>query len=131
MDTKLKEIKKQEFEFVKSCGGYWEVTEFDTAQNDFSRAKINCFPEGSFLGNINFYDEDRKNLADHPIMREYRGQSICNFEFAFIVPKYDELLAEMIKSYNLLPFNNKRVFAFLDAIFLRIETLGGESLTWV
>lgn len=127
----LTELKEQEYKFVQSCGGYWGLTEFDTKQNDISREKVKCFPEGSFLGNINFYDEDRKNLSERPVMREYGGQSIHNFEFAFIVPKYDDLLVEMIRSYNLLPFNNKRVFAFLDAIFLRIETLGGETLTWV
>jgi hypothetical protein len=120
--SNLNELIKIQNDFVRSCGGYWEITEFDQEVNDMNRAIISEYhnqnPE-CCVGNINRYKET------DVMMRKYEGETVYNFEWAFIVSKFDKLLSDLIEKYN----NNSK--ESLDLVFDRIKELDGITFLWV
>ncbi len=83
----------------------------------------------AFIGNINYYDEDRKKVVayERPVFTSYKGEKVLNFGAAFIIPKADDTLGEMIRRWNTLGEQN---MANIEAITKRIKWLEGENLIW-
>ena len=129
----LEKINARENSFINRCGGVWNVTEGDWEQNKLSRAKIRAIKSENgqcFIGKINLYSEDRKNVDTHPILAEYKKGMVYNFGCDFVVPKYDQELIDLIRDYNKLKDGNK-IKLKLNAIFDKIIKLKGFSLQWV
>jgi predicted MPP superfamily phosphohydrolase len=132
----LEELNTIENQFIKNCGGYWNVTEFDHKQNTISRNKIRTLKNQygkCFLGNINYYDEQRKNIDNEPILKEYKKGMIYNFSCAFAVPVHSPELVELIRNYNKShdPFNGKLIMQEIEEIFNKVEELNGINVRWV
>jgi hypothetical protein len=125
--SNLNELIKLKNDFIRSCGGYLEITEFDQDLNDMNRAIINEYYEQNpkcCVGNINRYKET------DVMMKEYEGEMVYNFEWAFIVSIFDQSLLDLIEKYNSrLP--QEKITEFLDMIFDRIKELNGITFFWV
>lgn len=131
-DIRYATLCRQQNIYLKKTGGVLEPREADDTYNDFNRRIIEAFREKhgrAYLGNVNFYDEDRRKIVayEKSPFTEYKGEKVFNFGAAFIIPKADETLEEMIRRWN-TPDENTA--ANLDAIMNRIEWLGGKNLIW-
>lgn len=130
----VQELIKQKSEYIVGIGGYLELLESDNKNNDLNReiikAYVNEHNSTCYLGNINFYGKDRKDLMDGKIScyEKYAGREVMNFEFTFIVPVEDKVLEELIKQWNSDGFSVNNAFA--DRIFKRIDDLGGVTFIW-
>ena len=132
---KMKALIKNELEIFKQArgmGGY--PTEFDTEINDITVEKIKMFAalnnngSGCYLGKINRYSEDKGK----PYLVPYDGQRVFNFEYGFMLPVYDEKLAEMIRDREHAEYTGTKAdFVLIEAIMGRIQELGGIHLFWV
>lgn len=133
----LAELKREEYTHVSDVGGWLELRESDRTINDGNREQIAAFKRehgAAWLGNINFYDEQRKQIASgtESVYEEYTGQMVYNFGCAFCVPVPDETLSNLIREWNsdYKPGISKSVWSQIDAITKRIDDLGGIHLIW-
>lgn len=127
----LKEIQRAEHEYIKRCGGYWELSEFDREINEFSRAKVRAFKhehEEAWLGNVNLYSETPPNFTEY----ESGITALNNFGYAFVIPHPDQELYKLITQRDEADYTGTKADApMIDAIFNRIEDIGGIVLNWV
>jgi len=133
----MQKLIKDELEIFKQArgmGGY--PTEFDTEINDITVEKIKMFAVlnnnglGSYcyLGKINRYSEDEGK----PYLVAYDEQRVFNFEYAFMIPAYDEILIEKIRFRETDEYTGaKKDFILINGIMDRIQELGGIHLFWV
>ena len=142
----LKAVKAEEHKFF-----FWPVgngkftfeypTEFDQELNDVTRLKIAAytkkFGEG-YLGNVNLHKEhiERKCKNNEsfrePILWKWDGQLVCNFEATFIVPCFNQVLVDLIRTRAESEYTGaKDDYARVTAIHDIIDGLGGEYLNWV
>ena len=125
-------ICRQQNIYLGSSGGVLELRESDEIYNDLNRSIIQAFWKmhgTAFIGNINYYDEDRKKVVayEKSVFTAYNGEKVLNFGAAFIIPKADNTLDEMIRRWNT---PGERTVANIEAITKRIEWLGGKNLIW-
>jgi len=96
--------------------------------NNIQRQKINAVLEKygtAYIGNTNYYGDERKKLTADKIFKEYNGQHIYNFAASIVIPKKDDKLEELI-----LNFNKTSSPSILDIIWNRVIALGGANLIW-
>ena len=78
-----------------------------------------------WIGTINIYPPARGELV------AYTGQLVPNFAADFAVPKPDPALLRLIIERDEAPYTSTTADGpRIDAIFARIEELGGLILTW-
>lgn len=125
--------KKKLRSYVYSCGGYDGVREADQSYNDLNRELIDAVRQKfgkAYLGNINYYDEKRKEVAaGGSIYEEYTGGTVYNFACAFVVPAPDVEIQQFVRmwnSSNSLPADS----SIIDKIFDRVEKIGGINMIW-
>ena len=125
----LAELQTAEHEYIKGHGGYWELSEYKRRINKFSRAKVRAFRRGhgeAWLGNVNFYPETPPNYT------KYTNGIVRNFEYRFIISQPDAELQNLITQRNEADYTGTKAdFSRVDAIFNKIEELGGIVLNWV
>lgn len=131
--TKLDEIVERQNDYARRQGGIYTLNEADETYNDMNREQIAAFKEkhgAEFLGNINFYGDDRAAVVagEKNVYEEYVGQMVYNFECDFCVPCADEALAEIIRAWNTpgRPLALSEITHITD----KIEALGGINLIW-
>ena len=122
----LKELNTIENQFVRDCGGAWNITEFDQKQNTISRNKIKAFRNENgacFLGKINRFEG----------LKEYNSGMVYNFEYDFAISEYNTELVIMLESYNNPNggYDGKKAMQNIEEIFNKIEELNGIILNWV
>ena len=101
--------------------------EYDQELNDLQREKIKTFYKQHkkiWLGNINSYQ-------DKPVLKEYKGEKIYNFEYDFVIPVFDKQLIDMITDYQNTKYDLKVIAEKIDQIFNRVKKLNGLTLYWV
>lgn len=107
---------------------YEEIGEENKQWNARQRAKIEALYQKygeCWLGNINLHDKQK------PIMWQYKGQWVYNFDAAFAVPHFDEELFNLIAERDRTPYaGTKEDMKWIVKISLRIEDLGGFHLLW-
>lgn len=126
-------IKKQ-IDYLRATGGIWALREADSTYNDFNREAIKYFLMRygqAYLGNINFYDDKRKQVVKgtSSVYEQYTGQMVYNFGYAFVVPTADKELENLIREWNTdnqLPKGVDEVTKITN----RIDKLGGLHLVW-
>lgn len=121
-------------EFVRSVteesGGGYCPAESDTCMNDSMRELVRAFETGyggCILGKINAYNDEERATP----MWAWDGGLVCNFGADFVVPRMDRRLLRLIRdrqeaTYTGTVDDKVRV----DAIFARLEEIGGTNLTW-
>lgn len=119
-------------EYVMRSGGYLAIQEADETYNDWNREKITAMKllHGEvFLGEINFYGEQRRKVArgEMSVYENFCGQLVYNGQGAFCVPSADRLLQEMIQRWNT---DGDKLRTDMDSIMERIHRLGGIYLIW-
>jgi len=128
MSAKIEELTHKENELYKYWGGH--IPEANTELNNLQRDKINAvFMENgaAYIGKINFYDNERENLAPGNVFNAYTGEKVYNFGADFVIPVIDNALAEMIVEWNRgLPTS----LSLINKITNRISELGGANLIW-
>ena len=98
------------------------------AHNDLQRTRLTTYRAEhgrAWIGKINIYPPARAELV------EFTGQLVRNFEADFVVPQPDATLLRLIIERDEAPYtgtaeDGRRI----DAIFARIDELGGRLLTW-
>lgn len=130
----LQELKSETYQHVASMGGWLEIPEADCTLNDLNRKQIAAFKnehDTAYLGNINYYDEKRKQITngETSVYNEYTGQTVYNFEYCFCVPTKDEVLENMIREWN-SPNAGLSNYKLITQITNRIDSLGGISFIW-
>lgn len=126
--------KKKQIDHIRATGGMFGLREADQTYNDLNREIIKYFLMRygkAFMGNINFYDEKRKQVVrgEVSVYEEYFGQTVYNFGCSFIVPQEDEELEWLIRDWN----SDDRLPKDADAvkkITNRVDRLGGIHLIW-
>lgn len=129
-EDKLNAVKHEQLSYIAASGGVLEIRESDDKYNDYNREIIKKFQDAhgsAFLGNINFYGEQRERVAEgkESVYEEYTGQPIYNASFSFVVPEKDEKLETAIRAWN-----GGAGKADVNKIFARIEELKGISFIW-
>ena len=129
MTQTLAELEKQTGEYLYNNEGW--TNEFDMSINDISRSKVeSALAEWGevWLGNVNLYDEARK----HPFqLVKYCGETVYTFSYHFILPVNDPVLTELIDKRDKSEYTGTSAdMKMINAIFARIEELGGVSLLW-
>ena len=121
---KLKELINAQNEYFK----HGQPREADRKQNAFQRALIRAMRRENgkcYIGLIN-----QKTKGNFTFLQYLRGM-VYNFGGDFILPKFDLDLDNMIGEYRgLTPWNNVKAYKMIDAIFARVENLGGIALYW-
>lgn len=80
-----------------------------------------------WLGQINPYSDERKA---NPLW-EYKGEGVHNFGASFVVPAYEAELERLLLERLAAPYTGMADDKVrIDAIFDRIEALGGTHLHW-
>ena len=131
----VREIQKRQNNYLASTGGVWALREADEKYNDMNRETIDAFKKAygtAFLGNINFYGEDRQKVAskEKSIYVEYTGQLVYNFGCAFVVPTKDEVLENLISYWNTDKKTASECHGLIDKIVDRIQEIGGINFVW-
>lgn len=133
----LAELKREEYAHVSDVGGWLELGESDRTINDGNREQIAAFKRehgAAWLGNVNFYDEQRQRIASgmESVYEEYTGQMVYNFGCAFCVPVPDETLSNLIREWNSDDKTgiNGKVVNQVSAIMERIDEIGGVHFIW-
>lgn len=127
----IEDLKREQYIHIARLGGYLELMESDDTNNDLNRALIKVYAEkhpSCYLGNINFYGDEREALLNGNIscLKEYDGGEVMNFECAFVVPVKDTRLEQMIKHWN----TNKAENETINQIFNRVDLLDGLIFIW-
>jgi hypothetical protein len=92
--------------------------------NQLSRAKIRAL-RPCFIVKVNRY-----NKAD-PFAREYRRGMVCNFDGSFVLKTYDVELVRLLEERDGAQYTGTADDARrVEAIYTRMEALGGEILSW-
>jgi hypothetical protein len=119
---------------MRSAADYLEYLESKdpTLHNDEQREKIQrMFDQrgGCWLGIVNKYKAD----PPRSWLEQWQpDRLVYNFEFCFAVPRFDQQLVELLQRRYDAPYTGtKQDAVFIDAIFARIEELGGVHLVWV
>lgn len=125
-------ICRQQNIYLGGSGGVLELREGDDIYNDLNRSIIQAFWKmhgTAFIGNINYYDKDREKVVayEKSVFTAYNGEKVLNFGAAFIIPKADNTLDEMIRRWNT---PGEQTMVNIEAITQRIERLGGKHLIW-
>lgn len=98
------------------------------AHNDRQRTRLAAYRAEhgrAWIGRVNIYPPARAELV------EITGQMVHNFAADFMVPKPDPALLRLIIERDEAPYTGTAEDGQrLDAIFARIEELGGRLLTW-
>lgn len=111
---------------VRQSDSYCPV-EADGNLNSASTNLIYAFGEGCWLGVINCYTDKQK---ENPIW-QWDGEMVYNFGASFVIPEFDQTLLDLIFQRNNAPFTNcSDDSVMVDAIFDRIEAIGGKLLHW-
>ena len=128
----LQEIKKAGTAYHMMHIDNGGASEFDMSINDISRAKIQAVSElwqEVWLGHINLYGKDRH--GGRAIMEKWEGELVYNFEYAFCIPCHDAELEKLISDRDNAEYTGTTDdWNRIEAIFTRIEALGGETLAW-
>ncbi|MGE4353519.1 MAG: hypothetical protein AB7D36_05495 [Oscillospiraceae bacterium] len=131
----VESLQQEQRDYIAHSGGYYELREADDVYNDLNREQIIAFAREhsgeAWLGNINYYDEQRKNIAagrESPY-KKYTGQRIYNFEYSFCIPAPNEKLSDLIRSWN-TPGNEKDMWNTISAITKLIAMLDGIQFIW-
>jgi hypothetical protein len=110
--------------------------EADTSVNNASRRVVEAMAEQhgeAWVGKINLYDADRaKNGGTRDgIMCLWNGEPVLNFEYAFVAPRFDEQLVQLIFDRDVGPYTSSSDdYAKITAIFERLTEIGGVHLFW-
>ena len=83
----------------------------------------------AWLGKVNLYGDDRGRRDK--ILWEWDGGIVYNFSACFVLPAFDEKLVDMIHQRDISPYTGTADDAVkIDAIFDRVQQLGGVLLHW-
>lgn len=127
--------KKWQRQHIASCGGYLEMREADSVNNDLNRLQIEAMKmiHGTvYLMDVNYYGDKRKRIIDgeESIYEEVDNpDEVCNFAGSYCVPVKDQDLETLVRQWNrsdALPKSGKDV----DKITGRVEQIGGIILVW-
>jgi predicted MPP superfamily phosphohydrolase len=132
----LEELNKIQNDYAVSCGGYWEITEGCWKQNKISRNKIRALKREygkCYIGNVNYYNKQRENIDNEPILTEYKKGMVYNFGCTFAIPVYSVDLVKLIRNYNKPHerLSNRSIIKEIEEIFNKVEELNGIYLNWV
>jgi hypothetical protein len=134
----LEELKREEYTHVSDVGGWLELGESDRTINDGNREQIASFKRehgAAWLGNINFYDEQRRRIASgmESVYEEYTRQMVYNFGCAFCVPVPDETLSNLIREWNTdyKPGISNSVWNQIDAITNAVSASYRADALWI
>lgn len=130
----LKDVQEKQNVYIAASGGVLAIRESDDTYNDSNRELIAAYKETygtAFLGNINFYGDQRTNVASgkKSIYFEYTGQLVYNFGCDFVIPVKDEMLESLIRDWNAGKTRENGI-SVLDSIMNRIQELEGINLIW-
>lgn len=126
--------RKTQFDYVRGTGGYLALREADDVYNDLNREQLRALKmmHGRlFLGNINFYGDQRKKIVagEEDVYEELLDQMVYNFGCDFAIPVPDKGLEELIRAWN----GDERLpkkLVDVEAMTGRVEQLGGINLIW-
>ena len=122
----LEQVRTIENDYIRQCGGVWNITEGYWKQNTISRNKVRALKSQygtCFIGDIN----KRDNV---PVLREYKRGMIYNFGCCFAIPEYNQELVDMIEQYNNKPYSSE-LMKDIENITDKVNELGGVLLNWV
>jgi|GEM_PF-611132 len=123
----LKEINERENDLFRAYN--CNIPEACDDLNNLQREKIEAIFKHhgtAFLGKVNFYGDERENLAPDRVFTKHDGGLVYNFAASFVIPCEDAELAEMVMKWN----KNSASADIIDKITERVEVLGGANLTW-
>jgi hypothetical protein len=113
--------------FKTSCGGDFCLQEGDENLNQASRNVISAYGEGCWLGFINPHTEKEKEN----LLWQWGKEPITNFGSDFVIPQFDEELLRLMKERLETPYEGtQKDKEKIDAIYKRVEEIGGASLVW-
>lgn len=126
--------RKTQFDYVRGTGGFLALREADDVYNDLNREQLRALKmmHGRlFLGNINFYGDQRKKIVagEEDVYEELLDQMVYNFGCDFAIPVPDKGLEELIRAWN----GDERLpkkLVDVEAMTGRVEQLGGINLIW-
>lgn len=132
--VRLALAKKYQYLHIVNSGGYLELREADTVNNDLNREEIAALKQiyGTvYLVNVNYYGEKRDQIlaGEESIFEEVTDEPVYNFAGTFCVPQKDPELERMILAWNgddRLPKKGADVDKMQD----RVAALGGINLVW-
>ena len=109
--------------------------EADSSVNNASRRVVEAMAEQgeAWVGKINLYDADRmKNGGTREgILVRWNGEPVLNFEYAFVAPRFDEQLVQLIVDRDVGPYTSSTDdYAKITEIFDRLTAIGGVHLFW-
>jgi hypothetical protein len=126
--------RKTQLDYVRGTGGFLALREADDVYNDLNREQLRALKmmHGRlFLGNINFYGDQRKKIVagEEDVYEELLDQMVYNFGCDFAIPVPDKGLEELIRAWN----GDERLpkkLVDVEAMTGRVEQLGGINLIW-
>lgn len=126
-------LKKRQYGYVRSIGGWHALIESDSTNNGLNREIIAAMKQIHgllYLGSVNYYSgqSERIRTGEESVYEEYAGQEIYDFHCDFAVPVRDEVLEEMIRAWN--RGTGPHPAELVDRIMARINELGGEHFVW-
>lgn len=96
--------------------------------NAESNAKVNSFDE-PWLVKINLYGNEF--VDGNRAMWKHEGGTVLNFEADAVIPCYDKHLKRLIMERHFAKYTTAQAdMKRIDAIFARIDELGGKYLSW-
>jgi hypothetical protein len=131
---RLDAIKHLRAELARSVadGGFLPV-EGDDALNDASRAVVDSYEVGCWLGRINEYQTDPKFGTRENVAWKWAGDTVRNFSATWVIHGDRDItaLVDLIRERTRAPYtgtgaDRKRV----DEIFAEVGRLGGATLEW-
>lgn len=131
---RLAYAKKMQFGYVRSIGGYWELGEADSTNNDWNREEIAAMRQiyGTvYLVDVNYFGEKCEKILSgaSSIFEEVTDAPVYNFAGSFCVPTKDPKLEELILNWNRNDALPKKA-ATVDEIQERVAAIGGIVLVW-
>ncbi len=124
-EFKLEDIIALETQYIQRFGNIISIPEADSYWNDLQRRKIETFHDKygeAWLGEIN-----RTKEHGDTWLVSFKGQKIFNFEYTFVIPKYDMRLLAMLQYHNRASQKMKDVAKLTDYIY----SIDGKFLIWV
>lgn len=131
---RLAYAKKMQFGYVRSIGGYWELGEADSTNNDWNREEIAAMRQiyGTvYMVDVNYYGEKREKILTgaESVFEEVTDALVYNFAGSFCVPTKDKQLEELILNWNRsdgLP----KASSDVSKIQNRVAAIGGIEMIW-
>ena len=133
MSEEIEEIRRSIRTYLEVNEG---TTEFDQSINELSRSLVRAVAQANsgeaWLGRINFYQaEDLVEGKWKEVMWKFEGEGPLNFEASFVAPQFDEELVRLIEERRDAEYEGTRAdMARINAIFERLEAIGGHGLHW-